>query len=137
VYVHYAVGVALAALTCFVARFMSRGAERGLFTAIMIVVGAGFVWFPLAVGHHAGTVNELLAGAGFVAMACLSLRWPVLLPLAFLLHGTWDMGYLTEAVDSHKPLWLVQLCVPYDGFVAVYLLIRWYNLRPAGSASGR
>ena len=130
----YILGVALAGITCYPARFMPPRAERAMFTGIMTLVAVSFVGFPLEVGHRAGTVNEAAAGLVLIALIGLSLRWPMLLALTFFLHGAWDLGFLTGVIDSHKPHWLVELCVPYDWLVAAYLVKRipsWQPTEPA------
>ena len=121
----YILGVALAVVTCFPASALNPRVEQRFFTVIMIFVAIGFFGFPLEQGDMHGTVYELLAMAVFLLGILLGWKWnPVFLPLTFLAHGSWDLAYLTGVAHSVKPSWIVELCVPYDWLVAVYLLTR-------------
>ena len=98
----------------------------------MIVVAIGFIGFPLEQGDANGTAHELVAMAAFLLGIFLSWKWhAAFLPLTFLAHGCWDLAYMASAVHSVKPMWLVELCVPYDWLVALYLLSRLRTWRSA------
>ncbi len=131
----YVLGIALAWVTCYPARALRPRGEQRYFVLIMAAVAVAFVPFPLERGNMEGTLHEAFAAAFFIVLVVLSLRishW--ILPLAFAGHAGWDLFYLLGFVSTDKPLWLVQLCVPYDGLVAIYVatrLSRWRVSSPA------
>lgn len=133
--VPWLLGALLAALLIAAARHMPAVREQWLMTVVMIAAAVGFFPFPLEAGHVLAARNESLAAALFLALVALS-AWhhPRWLAVAFALHALWDFAWLSGAVVSVKPLWLVQLCVPFDVLVAIYLwrrAPRWRAPLPA------
>ena len=120
----YLLGLLLAAVTCYPARALGPRDERRFFVVILVVVAAGFVGFPLQQADLAGAIWEGLAMAILLALAWFGRRSPVWLAVAFFGHGAWDLAYLIGLVPVDKPVWVIQLCVPYDWVVASYLLSR-------------
>lgn len=128
-------GVLLAGLLIAAARHMPAVREQWLMTALMSATALGFFPFPLEAGHLLAARNESLAAALFLALVALS-AWqhPRWLAVAFGLHALWDIAWLSGTVESVKPLWLVQLCVPFDALLAIYLwrrAPRWRAPLPA------
>ena len=124
-------GVFLAWVTVFPASRLHPRTEQGFFRAIMVVVALGFFGFPAEVGDFGGMALELAVAAVMLLLVAGSVRWLYLLPIAYLLHGLWDLVWLLEGVTHAKPAWLVQLCVPYDWLVAGYLFRRCQVWEPA------
>ena len=121
----YTLGASLAVVTCYPARQLEARAEQWFFTIIMCGVALGFVGLPLEHGDSHAAMNEVYAMIVMVVAIIASSLWhPVFLPIAFFLHGSWDLVYLIDMVHSVKLDWLVELCVPYDWMVAAYLSTR-------------
>ena len=134
----YVLGAVLGFITCFPARRLDPAVERTFFTAIMTFVAVGFIGFPLERGHWPGVLHEGVAMALFLVGIGLSRWWdPAMLALTFFVHGAWDLAWLVGTIDSIKPNWLTEFCVPYDWVLAAYLLSRRQIWRsPGGGARG-
>ena len=121
----FALGVLMAWITWYPARYLDARREQGYFTTIIAIVAVGFVGFPLEDGDSRAIVYELGAMVVFVVLIILSKKANVLLlPVVWFAHGAWDLAYLVGQVPVDKPLWVVQLCVPYDWLLGGYLLGR-------------
>ena len=120
----YLLGLLLAAATCYPARALSLRDERGFFAVILALVAIGFVGFPLQQGDLAGVAQEGLIMGILLVLAWFGRRSFLWLSVAFFGHGVWDLAYLIGFVPVDKPIWVIQLCVPYDWAVAGYLLTR-------------
>lgn len=132
----YALGVFLAVVTIYPARFLDPQRERRFLTAVIAVVVVGFFGFPLAAGDPVGLAWELAAVVALGAIVLLSLRHPGLLPLAWLGHGAWDLLFLIGAIPVDKPVWICRLCVPYDWIVGAYVATRVGRWRAWASDTG-
>lgn len=121
----YLLGALLAATAIYPARHMPPNRERQFFTVIMAVVAVGFLGFPAASGDLAGFAYELGAAATLAVLIALAVvASPAFLAFAFFLHGAWDLAHLLGYVPVDKPVWVVELCVPYDWLVAAYIAAR-------------
>lgn len=119
-------GVFLAWITWYPARCLEVAAEQWFFRVIMAVVALGFIGFPLQHGDWAAVGLEFAVLVVLLSLIFLS-RLPgliFLLPVAWFLHGLWDLAYLMQLLPLDKPDWVVQLCVPYDWLVALYIFGR-------------
>lgn len=121
----YILGAFMAWITLYPARSLPARKERRFFTIIITVVALGFLGFPLTYGDQFAIASELAAAVLFIALILLAWKVsPWFLPLVWFLHGAWDIAYLFGHVSVDKPRWVVELCVPYDWILAVYLLKR-------------
>ncbi len=129
----YAVGLLLAVAVAYPASFMPPDRERRFFGIAIAVVVLGFFGFPLSQGDALGLAWELAAVVVLGALLLLSSRVAVLLPLVWLGHGGWDLLFLVGATPIDKPLWVCEVCVPFDLLIGIYLLTRLRRWRAAGS----
>ena len=92
----------------------------------MTIVAIGFVGFPLEHGDLEAAALEFVVLVVLLCLIILSKRgaFIALLPIAWFAHGLWDLIYLLDLLRLDKPVWVVQLCVPYDWLIAAYLFSR-------------
>lgn len=125
-------------------RFSPRG-EQAFFALILIPIAAIYLSFLGYFGMPAALRTEALAIAGFTALALLGLRVAILLPLAYALHGAWDLlhevsAHLGVPAGTEQSLTAIPLaygvfCAAYDWLVAGYFVTRlpaWREQREAG-----
>ena len=122
----------MAWITWFPARYLDARIEQRFFTTIILIVSLGFIGFPVQQGDLVALAWESAVAATLLLLIFLSSRpsLVMLLPVVWVLHGAWDLVYLLGLVPVDKPLWVVQLCVPYDWLIAGYLFRRvaaWRN----------
>ena len=121
----YILGVLMAWVTWYPARHLDPHTEQRYFTTIITIVALGFIGFPLEDGNTTGMLYELVALVLLVVLIILSSKvTPWLLPVVWFAHGSWDLLYLIGLIPVDKPLWVVQLCVPYDWLLSIYLFRR-------------
>lgn len=130
----YVLGVLIAVVTIYPSRALEPLQERRFLTVIIAVVVLGFVGFPLGQGDSLGLAWELAALVGLGALVLGSVRLPWLLVAAWFGHGLWDLLFLLGFTPVHKPVWVCQLCVPYDWILAAYVLYRLPRWRAAAAA---
>ena len=122
----FVLGVFMAWITWFPARYLDAATERRFFTTIITIVALGFIGFPVQQGDLAALALEAALATILLILVLLSRKESLvlLLPIAWFLHGAWDLVFLLGLVPVDKPLWVVQLCVPYDWLLAGYLFRR-------------
>lgn len=120
----YLVGILMAVAVAYPSSFMDTERERRFFTVVLAVVVLGFFGFPLTQGDALGLAWELAAVVVLGALLLLSSKRVVLLPLAWFGHGLWDLVFLLGATPIDKPIWVCELCVPFDWLIGAYLLTR-------------
>jgi hypothetical protein len=130
----YFVGVLMALVTIYPSRALDPHRERRFLTVVIAVVILGFIGFPIGQGDSVGFAWELTALVALGAVTLGSLRSPWLLVAAWFGHGLWDLLFLIGYAPVHKPLWVTQLCVPYDWILAAYIVSRLPKWR-AGAAA--
>lgn len=105
-------------------------ASRGL-AAVVIALIAG-IYFGFAVVRGSGRdqcvefgVACLFAVTGLVGL----LRWPVLLPIAYVAHAGWDMAHDHRARLPLVtiPRWYPPWCVVIDVIVGAGLFVWWWR----------
>ena len=122
----YLVGVLMALVTIYPSSALEPARERRFLTVVIGVVVAGFVGFPISQGDPVGLAWELVALVVLGAAVVGSLRLPWLLVVAWF-----GLLFLLGGTPIHKPVWVCQLCVPYDWIVAAYLVSRLPKWRAA------
>ena len=121
----YILGLLIAWITWYPARRLDARSEQWYFTVIITIVALGFIGFPIEDRNMQGIVYEFAAMVVFIILILLSRTvTAAFLPLVWFTHGAWDLTYLLGFVHVDKPAWVVQLCVPYDWLLAVYLFRR-------------
>jgi hypothetical protein len=108
--------------------FLTAEASLG-FAAVLIGLIAG-IYFGFAVMN--GTVRDQFVEftvAGFFAVSAIFglLLWPILLPLAYLGHGLWDLAHHNKSRLSLVaiPRWYVPWCAVIDVIIAAGLIGIW------------
>jgi hypothetical protein len=127
----YGFGVFLASAFIYAAHRM-RSDERWLFTWVMAVVVAGFVWFPLSAGDLPAAGYEALVLLALLGGIAVSWRWKSgsTLALVYFAHGAWDLVHLFGGLSAANPAWIHQICVPFDWILGCYIVSRtttWTN----------
>lgn len=121
----YGLGVFLAWVTLYPARYLDASVEPKYFRTIITIVVLGFIGFPLADGDLTGTLYELVALVVLLVAIFLSRKVGLtLLAAVYFAHGAWDLTHVLGLVPVDKPLWVTRLCVPYDWILAGYLVVR-------------
>jgi hypothetical protein len=108
--------------------FLSAEASLG-FAAVLIGLIAG-IYFGFAVMN--GTVRDqfvefMVAGLFAVSAIFGLLLWPILLPLAYLGHGLWDLAHHNKSRLSLVaiPQWYVPWCAVIDVIIGAGLIAMW------------
>jgi len=121
-------GIIVGVVTLAPHLFLKPEAAVG-YAAVVIAMIAG-VYFGFAVMN--GSPRDQMVEfnvAGLFAIAGLLgfLLWPVLLPIAYFAHATWDFAHhnrLRSPLVS-IPAWYVPWCVIIDVIVGVGLIVIW------------
>jgi hypothetical protein len=108
--------------------FLPPQASLG-FAALLVALIAG-VYFGFAVTNGAPRdqfVEFGVAGLFLVAALLGLLRWPLLLPLAYLAHAAWDLAHHNKARLALVaiPTWYVPWCAVIDVVIGAGLLRVW------------
>jgi hypothetical protein len=108
--------------------FLPAEASLG-FAALLVSLIAG-IYFGFAVmnGSAREQFVEFNVTGGFAVAALLGLLlWPILLPLAYLAHGLWDLAHHNRSSLSlvRIPQWYVPWCAIIDLIIGVGLLVVW------------
>jgi hypothetical protein len=108
--------------------FLPRQASLA-FAAILISLIAG-IYFGFAVVNGSGRhqlVEFNVAGMFAVAGLLGLLHWPLLLPVAYVAHGGWDLAHHNRARLSLVaiPRWYVPWCALIDAIVGAGLYVMW------------
>lgn len=108
--------------------FLPAEASLG-FAAVLLGLIAG-IYFGFAVMN--GTVRDQFVEftvAGLFAVSAIVglLLWPVLLPLAYLGHGLWDLAHHNKSRLSLVaiPQWYVPWCAVIDVIIGAGLIAIW------------
>jgi len=108
--------------------FLPAAASLG-FAAVLIGLIAG-IYFGFAVMN--GTVRDQFVEftvAGLFAVSAIVglLLWPVLLPLAYLGHGLWDLAHHNKSRLTLVaiPQWYVPWCAVIDVIIGAGLIAIW------------
>jgi len=129
----YLLGAFLAAVVIYPTSHLAPERQRRFLTAVLAVVILGFFGFPLVQGDSVGLAWELTAVVVLGALLLMSQRIPGLLALAWFGHGLWDLMFLLGIAPVDKPIWVCELCVPFDWLVAGYLATRLERWRRASA----
>lgn len=121
-------GIAVGVVTLLPHAFLSPQASLA-YAAVMISLIAG-VYFGFAVMRGSGRdqMVEFNVSAVFAVSGLLGLlKWPILLPLAYLAHGAWDFAHHHRARLPLVaiPHWYVPWCVIIDVIVGLGLIGIW------------
>ncbi|REJ74754.1 MAG: hypothetical protein DWQ36_14360 [Acidobacteria bacterium] len=127
------VGIVAGLLTVFLFKRYRLASELRLYCLLAVVVGAVY---PAMHWHQVGVDRVLLhegVAAGAVALLAAVAWWlqPVVVALAFVTHGLWDLGHFSMH-GADVPGWYLEACVAYDLTVGVYAIARspdWRVLR--------
>lgn len=124
---------AIGTITISRSRFSPR-AEQAFFALVLIPIAAIYLAFIGYFGMSTALETEGIAIAGFVTLTLLGLRFAILLPLAYFLHGAWDLvhelsAHLGIPADTGRTLTPIPLaygvfCAAYDFLAAGYFLTR-------------
>ena len=121
----YVLGILLSWITLSGAARMGGSEARRFLTLIIAIVIAGFVGFPLEMGHRVAVMYEIGAIVVLGALTAASIRSSaLLLGAAWFGHGLWDLLHIVGASATDKPLWVTQVCVPYDWIGAAWIVWR-------------
>ena len=96
--------------------------DRAFYPTVMIVIAFLYSLFAVMGGSTEALVAELLAGAGFVALAVWGFRsslWIVAVALAA--HGTFDFVHAKAIENPGVPGFWPGFCGTYDVTAALYL----------------
>ena len=108
--------------------------EPVFFGLLLIPIAAIYLAFTVHFGITASWRNEGLAVGGFALLALVGIRLPLVLILAYVLHGAWDLLHefnaLTVAPQAPSstltaiPLAYGVFCAAFDWFIAGYFYSR-------------
>jgi hypothetical protein len=133
--VYFGIGI-LAALGFIVItrKHVTPGMEPLVFGLVLIPIAAIYMAFNAYFGAAAGWRTEGLAVGGFALLGLVGIRLPLVLILAYVLHGAWDVLHevttLTGAPQAASstltaiPLAYGAFCAAFDWFCAGYFYTR-------------
>lgn len=108
--------------------FLSPQASLGFAAVVIALVGGVYFGFAVAMGSGRDQLVEFNVSLLFAVSGLLGLLyWPILLPLAYLVHGIWDLAHHNRARLPLVaiPQWYVPWCVIIDVIVGVGLIGIW------------
>ena len=118
--------------------------EPVFFGLLLIPIAAIYLAFSIHFGSTASWRNESLAAGGFALLALVGIRLPLVLILAYVLHGAWDLLHeitaLTAAPQAPPssltaiPLAYGVFCAAFDWFIAGYFYTRRAQWALAGKS---
>ena len=135
---------ATGAITLGRRRFSARG-ESSFFALLLLPIASIYLAFLGYFGMPGALRVEGIAVASFALLALLGLRFAPLVPLAYFLHGGWDLlhelsAHLSVPGGTERSLTAIPLaygvfCAAFDWLVAGYFASRlgaWREQREAG-----
>lgn len=107
--------IALAAVTALALSTLPPDLARGAISNLVSLIAAIYVGFALKSDSLAEIPKQVLACAGFVALAHLGLwiGWWFLV-VALAPHGLWDVHHHGENGRAIVPVWCQPACAIYD-----------------------
>jgi hypothetical protein len=138
---YFGLGILAALGTIGISRTrLTPRAEPMLFGVVLVPVAAIYLAFTAHFGIEASWRNEAIAAAAFAAMGLIGIRAPLILILAYALHGAWDalheIAALVSPVTAASTLTPIPLaygafCAAFDFAAAGYLYVRRTDRRQA------
>lgn len=103
-------------------------AQSVQFASVLIaVIGAIYIGFALQTGSIRQIVIEACVASGFFAAALIGLwlnQWAV--PIAYFLHGVWDLAHHKRTKLVAVPIWYPPFCAAYDWLFAGGIAAIWF-----------
>ena len=127
-------------------RFVPVRFEAALYGGFLIFIAAFYLAFTSYFGDESAWRLETTAIVAFAILACLGIKFPILLVAGYALHGAWD---LLHEVHQHSgadvfggrqstqvPLAYGAFCATFDLAVATYIVYRRNDWLAAWASSG-
>ena len=119
------IGAALAVISLPVHFLLSANISHQIAAVALALIAGVYVGFAVQDGRPRILVAEGLVALAFFAAALAGLivsHWVI--PLAYLMHGLWDLAH-HRRVKTSMPAWDVPLCAVYDWVFAAGLTTAW------------
>jgi len=117
--------------------FRISGRENAKLPYVLVLISFPIFYcmFALLAGDIPAFINEVVAGGGFILIPLVALKQPrmgysLLLALACVTHGIYDVFHNHWFVNSGAPLWWPQFCGTVDVIIGLYWVTRFRFYKP-------
>lgn len=115
-------GVVAALVNIAIAGRLPRRRAAEFFNLFMAATSAFYFGSALAVGNGRTLAIETAVGAVLFALALAGQWWSLkFTAIAFVAHGTWDLGHVLLGLGANAGPDFPVVCVAYDWVIAGYL----------------
>lgn len=115
-------GVVAALVNIVIAGRLPRRRAAEFFNLFMAATSAFYFGSALAVGNGRTLAVETAVGAVLFALALAGQWWSLkFTAIAFVAHGTWDLGHVVLGLGANAGPDFPVVCVAYDWVIAGYL----------------
>lgn len=121
-------GTAVGVFTLVPHSFLAPEASLGFAAVLIGFIGGVYFGFAVIRGSPRDQLVEFGVAGLFVTAGIVGLLlWPVVLPLAYVAHGAWDLAHHNRLRLSlvSIPQWYVPWCAAIDVVIGAGLVILW------------
>lgn len=120
------IGAVMAAAVIAPVALFGRDRALDLLAIQLAAIGSIYAGFALVDARISVQVMEIFVALAFFAIAVVGLWFsPLVLALAYVVHGAWDAAHHLGAVSTAIPRWYPSFCLGYDWLVAAYIANRF------------
>ena len=117
------VGVLLAVATAALAKFTRFEEERSFYSTVLIIIASYYVLFAVLGGSSHALAWEVFVALVFSTVAILgALFLPVLVGIAIMAHGLFDLVHDLVIENSGVPPWWPAFCGIFDIVLGLWVI---------------
>jgi hypothetical protein len=118
----FIVGLAAALANIAIIRRLPHKRAADFFNLLMAATSAFYFGSALPTGNRNTLMMETAVGIVLFALALAGQWWSLkFTAIAFVAHGTWDLGHVVLGIGANAGPDFPVLCVAYDWVIAGYL----------------
>lgn len=138
----YALAIGALIAVAVVMRFRARRLEKTTWAyPILLATFPVYYWvFAVYAADYTALLNELMAGAAFLAIAYVAFKFKsfatlLLLAIGYVAHAAYDFYHDALFANAGVPAWWPEFCGSVDVLIGGYVAYLAFSLRRRGQVS--